>query len=661
MAASTRTASSARPQPRTPSLQPPPAKRPSRIVIEGLEPALTEPTAAVKRCVGDQLRVQATIFRDGHEQLRALVRDRDPQARDWRETPLTRVASGTGDEWTASIPLERPGRWCWQVLAWVDRFASWQEEVRRKLDAAESSLESELAEGILLLESVLERATADDRELLEGALRKARAKRPAVAERATALLAPALAAAYARAADRDELTSGPALEVDVERVRARFGCWYELFPRSWGGFSGVSAQLPRFAALGVDVLYLPPIHPIGRTLRKGRNDAPSAARGDPGSPWAIGAAEGGHTAVAPELGTLEEFDALVLAAREHGIDIALDFAVQCSADHPWLSEHPEWFRHRPDGTLKYAENPPKRYRDIYNVDFGCDAWQELWQALRDVVLFWVEHGVRVFRVDNPHTKPLAFWRWLIDSVRAREPDVLFLAEAFTRPAMMYALARAGFGQSYTYFTWKNSAVELRDYVSELARAPLRDSFRANFFVNTPDILSETLQHGGPAAFASRLVLAATLSPSFGIYSGYENYENTARHPGSEEYADSEKYELKRRTLDGPLLPLLARLNRLRRQHPALQQFGNVRFLGVENDALIAYAKQTDEEIIICVVTLDPHTPQQGIVVIDGEHGLPAVFGVRDLLGGEHYTWQLGRNFVALGPERVAHVLVPVLG
>ena len=444
----------------------------------------------------------------------------------------------------------------------------------------------------------------------------------------------------------------------MERLRARFGSWYELFPRSFGGFAGVAAQLPRLAELGFDVVYLPPIHPIGATRRKGANNALVAGPSDPGSPWAIGAQQGGHTAVHPELGTLEDFERLIATAREHDIEIALDFAIQCSADHPWLREHPEWFHHRPDGTLKYAENPPKRYEDIYNVNFDSENWSELWLALRGIVEFWVDRGVRIFRVDNPHTKPFAFWKWLIEEVRAREPDVIFLAEAFTRPAPMRALAKLGFSQSYTYFTWRNSRQELEEYMQELAHSGMELYLRPNFFANTPDILHEYLQHGGPPAFRVRLVLAATLSPSYGIYSGFENFENVAVRPGSEEYRDSEKYELKQRSLDGPLLALAARLNEIRREHPAFQRLENITLLPVENDQLIAYAKSDGEETLLVVVNLDPARPQEGVVIVPSRLGLPPVFEVADLLDGERFSWRLGRNFVRLDPgERAAHVLL----
>ena len=406
--------------------------------------------------------------------------------------------------------------------------------------------------------------------------------------------------------------------IEVDRLRARFGAWYELFPRSWGGLKGVERQLPRLSELGFDVVYLPPIHPIGLTNRKGRNNALTATAADPGSPWAIGDASGGHDAIHPELGTADDLRSLTATAREHGIDIALDFAIQCSADHPWLTEHPEWFHHRPDGTLKYAENPPKRYQDIYNVNWESEDWRGLWEALLGVVLHWVDCGVRVFRVDNPHTKPFAFWAWLIEQVHARDRDVIFLAEAFTKRSVMRHLGKLGFSQSYTYFTWKNARWELTEYVTELAYSGEQEYFRPNFFANTPDILHAYLQHGGRPAFEARLVLASTLSPSYGIYSGFENVENVAVREGSEEYLNSEKYEIKRRSLDGPLLPLVAQLNQARRDHPALQEFSNITFLDTANDALIAYAKQSGRDTVICVVNLDPHQSQQGIAVDPGK-------------------------------------------
>jgi starch synthase (maltosyl-transferring) len=630
---------------------------PPRIQIEDPQPVLDCGRYAVKACVGDRIAVSALIFRDGHDLLRAVVRYRGPNDKGWSEAPMRRSDAELGiDRWSGSFPVDTQGRWQWTLEAWTDAEATWREELERKVAAGQADLGAELAEGSLLWRAAAARAKGADRKLLAAAASALEHARHEAAFAAESI------AACERHPDRSRSTRTPAAaEVDVDRPRARFGAWYELFPRSFGGLTGVAAQLPRLAELGFDVVYLPPIHPIGQTRRKGRNNATVAAPGDPGSPWAIGSAEGGHTAVHPDLGTLDDFDALIAAARASDIEIALDFAIQCSADHPWLTEHPEWFHHRPDGTPKFAENPPKRYEDIFNVNFDCDDWQGLWQALLEIVEFWVARGVRIFRVDNPHTKPFAFWEWLIDEVRGREPDVLFLAEAFTRSAPLRTLAKLGFNQSYTYFTWKNTRHELEAYLSELAGPEMAPYCRPNLFVNTPDILTEYLQSGGPPAFGVRLVLAATLSPSYGVYSGFEDYENTPVAPGSEEYLDSEKDEVKRRALDGPLLPLIATLNTIRREHAALQRLDNVVFLPVENDALIAYAKRpptTDGETLIVVVNLDPRVVQEGIVIVPSALGLPPEFEAIDLLDGERFGWRLGRNFVRLDPAmRAAHVLL----
>jgi starch synthase (maltosyl-transferring) len=591
---------------------------PPRIQIQRVTPQIDGGKYAVKRTVGETVEVSARIFRDGHEALGAAVRYKATGATRWQESPLRPVGN---DEWTGSFVVEAPGACCYRIEAWVDRVASWQEEIRRKHDAGQADLSSELAEGALLL--------GRDAVTVEEAL-------------------------AAPAGDRSEKTWSPTYEVDVDRVLARFGAWYELFPRSWGGFEGVRAQLPRLAELGFDVVYLPPIHPIGTTNRKGKNNALAAEPDDPGSPWAIGSELGGHEAINPELGTLEEFERLVRDGKELGIEIALDFAIQCSPDHPWLKEHPEWFHRRPDGTLKYAENPPKRYQDIYNVNFNAPDWKNLWAALRDVVLLWVSRGVTVFRVDNPHTKPVPFWQWLIDEVRRENPDVIFLAEAFTRPAMMTTLGKIGFGQSYTYFTWKNNRWELLEFLGQLLEwSPF---YRPNCFANTPDILHEYLQRGGRPAFEARLVLASTLSPAYGIYSGFESFENVAVREGSEEYLDSEKYESKRRALDGPLLPLVQRLNLARRENPALQQLESIQFLETENDNLFAYLKRTDDNAVICVVNLDPMRTHEGVCVLPASSGLAPAYRVRDVVGETEFTWHLGRNYVRLQPGQ-GHVLV----
>jgi starch synthase (maltosyl-transferring) len=572
---------------------------------------------AVKRTVGDTVEVTARIFRDGHEAIGAAVRYKAAGATRWQESPLQALGN---DEWAGSFAVDAAGSCCFRIEAWVDRIASWQDEIRRKHDAGQADLSSELAEGALLL-------GRDAVTVEEG------------------LAAPA--------GDRSEKTWSPTYEVDVDRVLARFGSWYELFPRSWGGFEGVRAQLPRLAELGFDVVYLPPIHPIGTTNRKGKNNTLTADKGDPGSPWAIGSELGGHDAINPELGTLAEFEQLVRDGKELGVEVALDFAIQCSPDHPWLKEHPEWFHRRPDGTLKYAENPPKKYQDIYNLNFNAPDWKELWSALRDVVLLWVSRGVTVFRVDNPHTKPVSFWQWLIDEVRRESPDVIFLAEAFTRPAMMTTLGKIGFGQSYTYFTWKNNRWELLEFLGQLLE--WTPYYRPNCFANTPDILHEYLQRGGRPAFEARLVLASTLSPTYGIYSGFESFENVPVREGSEEYLDSEKYEAKRRALDGPLLALVQRLNLARRENPALQHLENIHFLETENDNLFAYYKRTDDNAVICVVNLDPMRTHEGVCILPASSGLAPAYRVRDVVTESEWTWHLGRNYIRLQPGQ-SHVL-----
>jgi starch synthase (maltosyl-transferring) len=596
---------------------PKPGQTPNRILIQDVRPQVDCGRYPVKAVVGDGVRVTATIIRDGHEVLGATVRYKAPAATRWKEAPLRAIGN---DLFEGSFQPDSCGIWCFRIEAWVDRVASYQWEIRRKIDAGQEDLTSELAEGALLLGTQ------------------------------TLTLEEALAAS---SKDRHEKTWSDTYKVDVDRERAAFGSWYELFPRSWGGFEGVARVLPQLAELGFDVVYLPPIHPIGRTNRKGKNNALVAAKGDPGSPWAIGADEGGHEAVNPELGTVEEFERMVARGREVGCEICIDLAIQCSPDHPWLKQHPEWFYRRPDGTLKYAENPPKRYQDIYNVNFGGEDWRGLWEALRDVVRLWVGRGVRVFRVDNPHTKPVPFWEWLIAEIRTTDPDVIFLSEAFTAPAMMTMLANVGFAQSYTYFTWKNTRWELAEFVEQLVSWSA--FYRPNMFTNTQDILHAYLQRGGRPAFEARLVLATMLSPSYGIYSGFENCENVPLREGSEEYLDSEKYELKKRTLDGELLPLVRRLNTIRRENPALQRFPNVTLLETESEHLFAFAKRREENAVVVVVNLDAHVAQEGVAILPAALGFPPAFTAKELLADQTFTWNTGRNYVRLGPGQ-SHIL-----
>jgi starch synthase (maltosyl-transferring) len=591
----------------------------SRIHIQDLTPLVDCGRWPAKTCLGDRVRVAATVVRDGHEVLRASVRYRPRGDRGWRETPLEFVGNDRFEGWLEPDAL---GRWEFRVQGWVDPYAGWLDEYDRKVAAGQTDLAGELSEG--------------EARFGPGSVEDWRAA------------APKLAARKGR-----ETTQSANLELDVDRPRARFGAWYELFPRSWGGFRGVAKALPQLAELGFDVVYLPPVHPIGRINRKGRNNAERSQPGDPGSPWAIGGAEGGHDAIHAELGTMAEFEALVADAHKHGIEIALDFAIQMAPDHPWLSEHPEWFQHRPDGSLKFAENPPKRYQDIHNVDWDGDEAEELWQALRDVLLGWCARGVRAYRVDNPHTKPVPFWEWVIAEVRQRYPDTIFLSEAFTRPAMMTLLAKAGFSQSYTYFTWKNTKAEILEWVEQVRSWAAY--YRPNAFANTPDILHEYLQVGGRPAFEARLVLAGTLSPSYGIYSGFEACENVPVRPGSEEYLDSEKYELRSRRLAGPLVPLIQRVNRLRRAHPALHRFENIVWIDTHNEFLVGYVKRWEDDAVVVVVNIDPFTEREGLAVMPHELGLPDEFAVVDELTDARFRWRTGRNYVKLAPGG-AHVL-----
>jgi starch synthase (maltosyl-transferring) len=639
---------------------------PSRVVIDDVTPAVDGGRFAAKRTVGEAVDVAATIFAEGHDLLGARVRFRNVSEAAWRDVAMEALGN---DRWTARFVVETLGRYEFTVESWIDRFGSWRHGFGRKVEAGQD-VTSELLEGAALVRAASARAGGTDGAWL--AERAAVLSGPAEqATRVEAALATELQAMMERHPDRDGAASlAQPLPVVVEVERASFGAWYECFPRSMspdptraGTLRDLAARLDYVAGMGFDVLYLPPVHPIGRSYRKGRNNTLVAEAGDPGSPWAIGAAEGGHTAVHPDLGTLADFDALVARAAERGMAVALDIAFQCSPDHPWVREHPEWFRRRPDGSIQYAENPPKRYQDIYPFDFESTAWGSLWAALRDVVFFWATHGVTIFRVDNPHTKPLAFWEWLIAEVRARHPDSVFLSEAFTRPAVMRHLAKVGFSQSYTYFTWRNTKAELVDYLTELTQTPVREYMRPNFFTNTPDILHEYLQTGGRAAFQIRLVLAATLVGSYGIYGPPFELCVGDAVPGTEEYRDSEKYQVRHWILDTAdgLQPLVTLLNRIRRENPAFRHDRALRFFPVDNGALIAYGKTTPDlsNVVIVVVNLDPHHPQSGFLELPlGELGIDAEqsYQVDDLLGGARYLWQGPRNYVALDPHSLpAHV------
>jgi len=634
------------------------------IVIENVAPNVDGGRFAAKSVAGEPCSVTAHVYRDGPHVLRAVVRWRPKGKGTFREAPMTHVGN---DEWSGEFPLERVGRYEFRVDAWTDALATWQGWIRRKAEAGED-LRSDLLEGAALAAGLRNDANAKDVRLLEELIATLRSPGKDATVAAARALDPSTTELFSRLDPRADVASSAVLEIAVDPRRAQFSAWYEMFPRSQGTdptrgstFREAERRLPDIRAMGFDVLYLPPIHPIGVTNRKGRNNALVAGADDPGSPWQIGSAAGGHTAVEPALGTLDDFANFLGAARAHGLEIALDFAIQCSPDHPWVKEHPEWFAHRPDGTIKYAENPPKKYQDIYPIDFDTTDEKGLWEELLGVVLFWIENGVRIFRVDNPHTKPIRFWAWLLEQVGRTHPGVIFLSEAFTRPKMMKMLAKVGFSQSYTYFTWRNTKHELTEYLTELTQSDMKDYFRPNFFANTPDILPVILQKGGRPAFQQRLVLAATLSPSYGIYSGYELCEGDAV-AGTEEYLDSEKYQIKVRDWNGPgnIKELVTRLNAVRQENPALQQLANLRFLETDNDQLLAYAKTSADRsnVILVVVNLDPSHAHHGTVCLSPEaigmtsEGVAAGFEVEDLLTGDRYTW-FERNYVRLDPQVTA--------
>jgi starch synthase (maltosyl-transferring) len=642
-----------------------------RAVIDALMPVLDGGRFPVKRIAGESVRVEAHCFTDGHDKLRVVL--------GWQALPdgtayEVEMTAEVNDVWTADFTPPAPGRYRYGVTAWVDHFESWRRELERRDD--EADIRIALLVGAGLIDAARERAAGEDAAALAAWGLKLRAtaadrtNHPDVAAMKALALDPALGAVAARYADRS-IGQSESRELIVDRKRAQFSSWYELFPRSaaaepgrHGTFRDVEARLPYVAAMGFDVLYLPPIHPIGRQNRKGPNNALTAGPDDVGSPWAIGAAEGGHKDILAELGSLEDFKSLVMKARKFELEIAMDIAFQCAPDHPYVAAHPEWFKHRPDGSVQYAENPPKKYQDIYPFDFESSDWRGLWDELKSVMEFWIAQGVRIFRVDNPHTKSFAFWEWVIGEIKATQPDVLFLAEAFTRPKVMHRLAKSGFSQSYTYFTWRNTKQELVEYFTELSSAPGRDYFRPNVWPNTPDILHEALQSGMRSVFTARLVLAATLAANYGIYGpAYELMESVPRDPGSEEYRDSEKYQLRHWQTERPdsLWPLIARLNRIRRDNAALQSDRTLTFCQVDNDRLIAYVKQdaAAKNIVLTVVNLDPYNAQSGWVQLDlSKLDIDAgrVYQVHDLLSDQRFQWRGGSNYVLLDPQRMpAHV------
>ncbi|MCQ9133224.1 alpha-1,4-glucan--maltose-1-phosphate maltosyltransferase [Streptomyces hilarionis] len=639
-----------------------------RIPVRDVEPRVECGRRPAKAVIGETVRISATVFREGHDAIGANVVLKNPDGDRGPWTPMRELAPGT-DRWGADVTLDVMGRWTYTVEAWSDPIATWRRHADVKIPAG-VDLGLVLEEGGRLYERAAARAPrGPERTLLRDAAKKLLDDSAPVAERYAAALTPEVTALLDRRPLRELVTACEPLPLLVERERALYGSWYEFFPRSegtperpHGTFRTAARRLPAIAKMGFDVVYLPPIHPIGTTFRKGPNNSLDAGPGDVGVPWAIGSPEGGHDAVHPDLGTPEDFAWFVERARELGLEIALDFALQCSPDHPWVHKHSEWFHHRPDGTIAYAENPPKKYQDIYPIAFDADMKGLVAETVR-VLRHWMAYGVRIFRVDNPHTKPVVFWERVIADVNRTDPDVIFLAEAFTRPAMMHTLAQIGFQQSYTYFTWRNTKEELTDYLTELS-GPAASYMRPNLFANTPDILPAYLQHGGRPAFEVRAVLAATLSPTWGLYSGYELCENAPLREGGEEYLDSEKYQLRPRDWEAAeregrsLAPLITRLNEIRRANPALHRLRNLRFHGTDNPAVIAYSKRTGSNTVLVVVNLDPHHTQEATVSLDMPRlGLDdgATLSVRDELTGETYAWSR-TNYVRLEPGRTpAHV------
>jgi starch synthase (maltosyl-transferring) len=628
------------------------------VVIENVAPLVDGGRYPVKREVGMPLEVTADIFKEGHDVLRAFLKYRRADEPDWRESPMRFVDN---DRWAGRFTPTDNARYLYTIEAVGDAFRSWLADFAKRVDAGQD-VASELKEGLALIRGAAGRATGPDASALTawaGRIERARDQAAGI----TLIRDEALGEVMDRHLDRTDATWGDAYELVVDRERARFAAWYEFFPRSGvagrhGTFRDAESQLERASAMGFDVVYLPPIHPIGRAHRKGRNNSLTSQPGEPGSPWAIGGAEGGHDAVHPDLGTLADFDRFVARARALGLEVALDFAIQCSPDHPYVRQHPEWFFHRPDGTIKYAENPPKKYQDVYPVNFYGDDPRLLWEEMRRLVEFWVGHGVTHFRVDNPHTKPVRFWEWLIREVQTAHPEVVFLAEAFTRPKMMKVLAKAGFTQSYTYFTWRNAKDELIAYLEEITQPPVADYFRGNLWPNTPDILHETLQRGGRPAFRMRLVLAATLSSVYGMYSGYELAENTPFAPGSEEYLNSEKYELKVRdwTSPGNLGGLITRVNRIRREHRALQLYDSLRFHPSDDPNIVWYSKMTParDDIVFVAANLDALGTHAGMVDVPiAELGIAPdqPYRMHELLSDVSYEWRGPRGYVELDPAR----------
>ncbi|HEY0456666.1 MAG TPA: alpha-1,4-glucan--maltose-1-phosphate maltosyltransferase [Verrucomicrobiae bacterium] len=640
-----------------------------RVIIERVKPEIDFGRNPIKRTVGSKVSVEASAFADGHDVIVVMLQYRRAEEEPWTEVPMELLVE---DRWRASFEVTEMGNWFYTISAWIDPFKTWRRDLAKKYQAG-LDLTVELQAGAQMLESAADRAPKPEAaELWTVATRIARDKDLPMPGAVTLALSPRVLQLMELHAERSFATTyGRELRVMVEPHLAQFSAWYEMFPRSAspdpgrpGTFADCEALLPKIAAMGFDILYLPPIHPIGRAFRKGKNNQLSAAPDEPGSPWAIGDESGGHTAIHPELGSLDDFRNLVETARHYNLEIALDIAFQCSPDHPWVHEHPDWFRKRPDGSIQYAENPPKKYQDIYPLHFETEDWRNLWAELRNVFLFWIEQGVKVFRVDNPHTKSLHFWEWCLGSLKEQRPELIFLSEAFTRRRIMYYLAKAGFTQSYNYFPWRNGKRELTEYLTELTRTEIAEYFRPSLWPNTPDILTQYLQYGGRPAFMARLVLAATLGASYGIYGpAFEFCENQARDPGSEEYLNSEKYEIRHWDWNtgGTLRDLIKRINRIRRENPALHGNDTLEFHEIDNENLIAYSKTSSdgENLIVTVVNLDPHHTQKGWLLLPFERwGFNPSDNCQfhDLITDARFLWHGARNYVELNPQYVpAHV------
>lgn len=639
-----------------------------RIVVEGVRPEIDCGAFPAKRILGDYVVLEAGIFTDGHDSVAGEILYRYGREEDWRRSPMKLVGP---DRWHGGFVASKLGKCYYTVEGWIDRFGTWRNAMIKRIDTPKD-LRTDYLIGAILVEEAGSRAASDDATRLDDWVRILRDERSSESAK-EAILGDELATMMQKYPDRRFAARySKELCIVIDREKAGFSAWYEMFPRSCAPQAGqhgtlrdCEARLSYVAAMGFDVLYLPPIHPIGHTSRKGKNNETAAGPDDVGSPWAIGSEEGGHTSIHPKLGTMDDFESLMANAKERGIEIALDLAFQCSPDHPYVREHPEWFRKRPDGTIQYAENPPKKYEDILPLDFETPQWRELWDELKSVVLFWIEHGVHLFRVDNPHTKALSFWEWMIGEVKDQHPDVLFLAEAFTRPALMYRLAKAGFSQSYTYFTWRNTKPELTDYFRRWAESGVREYFRPNLWPNTPDILPEFLQAGGRAAFMIRFILAATLGANYGIYGpAFELCESILREPDGEEYFNSEKYELKHWDLNSPrsLKEFIARINRIRRENPALQKDVNLHFHNTDNTEVICYSKSTDDlsDTVIVLCNLDPFHQQTGWIDLDlVSLGLDPrkTFQAHDLLSDSRFLRRGACNYFELTPESLpAHIM-----